>query len=83
MDGTKIEFRLVEPLLYDVCFGDVVLGISYPTDDGFYIFRITRETDGHWDAWALRAIADKLDELNKEWKDRIEKYFKDEEKRLR
>lgn len=48
----------------------VVLGDLMQKEDGFFDFWPT-DRDGCWAAYVLRAIADKLDELNKPWDDII------------
>ena len=40
-------------------------------DDGYYRYFSTG--NGYWDAWSMREIADKLDELNKEWDEVVRK----------
>lgn len=60
---------------YNVMFGDVTLGIMYTEVDGFYVFRCTGERYGFWSGMMLRAIADKLDELNAPWQQKIDQLF--------
>ena len=44
---------------------------EFETDvDGFYYYWPVRK-EGCWSAYVLRAVADKLDELNKPWNDQI------------
>lgn len=50
-----------------VFMGDVV-----QSEDGFYNFWPESSTGGYWASHVLRAIADKLDELNKPWQDQID-----------
>lgn len=48
------------------------LGYLSTLEDGFYyFFSEDGRFGGGWDAWVLRQIADKLDELNKPWEDHI------------
>lgn len=42
-------------------------------DDGFYIYEPS--SPGSYPAHLLRAIADKLDEMNKDWIDQLDAYF--------
>lgn len=58
------------------------IGHAYIGDDGFYAYEF-EHGGGSWEAHALRAIADKLDELNKPWDDQIKKYFENGKKRTR
>ena len=43
--------------------------------DGFYNYWEDENLTGHWDSQTLRAIADKLDEVNKPFQEEINKYF--------
>ena len=54
------------------------IGELYIECDGFYVFIFTQEqvNAGFWSAHYFREIADKIDELNKEWEREIETYFK-------
>jgi hypothetical protein len=52
------------------------LGYSYCEVDGFYVFVFDGNNGGCWSDYALRAIADKLTELNAEWIEQIDEYFK-------
>jgi len=49
-------------------------------DHGFFCFYPDLNNSGYYDAHVLRAIADKLDELNKTLNKSIDKYFKKETK---
>jgi heme/copper-type cytochrome/quinol oxidase subunit 1 len=50
----------------------VVVGLLMKEIDGFYVW-YPPENRGGYEPFILRAIADKLDELNKDWKDQINK----------
>jgi hypothetical protein len=43
--------------------------------DGYWVYAPNKEWQGFVEAWFLREIADKLDDLNKEWDDSIKEYF--------
>ena len=45
-------------------------------ENGFYNFWFTNDDKGYWTSHSLRLIANKLDELNKEWNDYILKNLK-------
>lgn len=45
-------------------------------DDGYYGY-YTTETSGYWSSYALRGIADALDDLNREWDEQIKKHLGD------
>ncbi|HNR55116.1 MAG TPA: hypothetical protein PKJ19_08120 [Flavobacteriales bacterium] len=49
------------------------IGHLHQLDDGFFYFFPEGLRGGAWDAWWMREIADKLDELNKPWVEQIEK----------
>lgn len=50
----------------DVLMGEMIVG-----DDGYYAWWPERG-DGYIDSWILRELADKLDDLNKEWNDQVQ-----------
>lgn len=52
----------------------VKLGQILAKEDGFYDFW-PELNGGYWEAHVLRAIADKLDEMNKPWQEEIDNYF--------
>lgn len=54
----------------------VYLGYVYKEVDGFYTFVFCDGNHGTWNSYVLRTIADKMDELNKEWQNNIDDYFK-------
>jgi hypothetical protein len=47
------------------------IGDMFPDVDGFYYFWPIKE-GGSWSEYSLRLLADKLKELNKEWKEIIQ-----------
>jgi hypothetical protein len=52
---------------YKVYFQNgVYLGEFFANDDGYYAFW-PKSRSGYWEAYGMRAIADKLDEVNEEW----------------
>lgn len=53
----------------------VNVGEAYPLDDGFYYYD-GGSTSGVMSAFSMRTIADKLDEMNKEWSDQIDRDLK-------
>jgi hypothetical protein len=62
---------------YDMFWENGVhIGKAIIEADGFYYFESLR-TYGLWSAFALTEIAKVLDELNKEWSDKIDQYFKE------
>lgn len=56
-------------------FNEIYLGYAYQEIDGLYVFVFKASDEGSWSGYALRWIADKLDELNKDWNKNIEEYF--------
>lgn len=72
---TLIRFERVGDSLH-VNFGvNVWLGEIYQEVDGFYVFWPNHDRAGYWSQWMLRAISDKLAELNKAWSEEIENHF--------
>jgi len=56
---------------------DVYLGDVLKYEDGFYYFHFANDKNsGYWQAYVLRAIADKLDDLNKKWDEHLKKNLK-------
>lgn len=56
---------------------DVYLGDFIQEIDEFYYFYFANDKNtGYWQANVLRLIADKLDELNKEWSEYLSKNLK-------
>lgn len=53
-----------------VHLGDFVMDV-----DGYYGWWPLRGKTGSWPSYALRMIADKLDELNAEWDNEVRSYF--------
>jgi len=45
--------------------------------DGFYYYWPCEKLTGSWSSYSLRGIADKLDELNKEYEENIKEYFRE------
>ena len=60
-----------------VYFNRKVIGKFIMQDDGYYGY-YTTETSGYWSSYALRGIADALDEINREWDEQIKKDLGDE-----
>lgn len=54
---------------------DVYLGDILKKEDGFYDFWPLKRPGCYWPAHLLRAIADKLDEMNAPWQKEIDDYF--------
>lgn len=67
-----INLEYVIDGVYLVYFNKKKLGEFIVQDDGFFGF-YTNEPSGYWSSHSLRLIADKLDELNKEWGEYIKK----------
>lgn len=54
-------------------YNGVYLGEFVTGDDGYLVYFPSKRNNGFWSSSAIRAIADKLDELNKPWDDVIQK----------
>jgi hypothetical protein len=61
---------------YHFYFNNVYLGDAEMDESGFYNFWFAKDNGGYWTSHSLRLIAEKLDELNKEWNDNILKNLK-------
>jgi len=74
----KIIAEKVDHGLYTVYFRDngKILGEFVQDESGFFGFYC--DTKGSWSSWTLKAIADRLDEINKPWDEKINEYFKSE-----
>ena len=55
----------------------VKLGEILMAEDGYYVFFSDDSKRGFWEAYILRQIADRLDEINKPWDDQVKQYFAD------
>ena len=66
-----IRIEKTTPSSYRVYFNDIYLGDAEMEVDGFYNFWFTKDLNGYWTSHSLRSIAEMLDELNKEWDDKI------------
>jgi len=62
--------------LFRVFLNNVHVGNMYKEVDGYYVYEYNNSRSGFWEAHALRMIADKLDEMNKDWDEGIKEYFK-------
>ena len=70
-----IHLSYVTNGVYLVYFKTKVLGKFIMQDDGYYGY-YTAETSGYWSSYALRGIADALDEINKEWDGHLKENLK-------
>lgn len=53
---------------------DKNIGEIFKGDDGYYVYEpCSYEYVGMFEAWILRALADTLDELNKDWDTQVQK----------
>lgn len=59
-----------------VYFNNVWLGCISKDVDGFYHFYINDWSNGSWNSYSLKLIADKLDQVNKRLDNNINEYFK-------
>jgi predicted secreted acid phosphatase len=57
----------------------VILGQVYQEVDGYYVF-VPNPTNGFWEAYILRAIADMLDKKNEKWHKQVMKDLQSKEK---
>lgn len=69
--------RIKDQLAY-IAYHDngVKLGEIIMSEDGYYVF-FPELREGFWEAYVLRQIADKVDEMNKPWDDQVKQFFAD------
>ena len=72
-----INLEYVVDGVFTVYFKKKMIGSFVIQDDGYYGY-YTTETSGYWSSYALRGIADALDNLNKGWDEQIKKELGDE-----
>ncbi len=53
--------------------GEILMG-----EDGYYAYWAVQR-QGYQEAWTMRAVADKLDELNAEWDEQVRSMGEEEE----
>lgn len=68
---TTEEFNGVLRLNFN---GKAYIGYAYRDIDGYFVF--VNVGDGTWNEYSLRLVADKLQELNKDWNEQIKNYEK-------
>lgn len=56
---------------YTVNYNGVTVGSIFPAEDGCQVFWPDIR-GGFWESWFLRTVADRLDQLNKAWDDKIQ-----------
>lgn len=54
---------------------DSHIGEAVMSHRGYFMFEEIPGPRGLWEAWVLRAIADRLDEINKPWRDYMDYAF--------
>lgn len=60
--------------IQEVRFNEKTLGHFIMQEDGYYIFCTQNSPEG-WSSYALKLVADKLDEVNKPYDDSVKEYF--------
>ena len=75
----EIKLEKVNEKVYKVITSnDLNIGTFELDVDGFWHFWNTDYIAGSWSSHSLRTIADKLDEINKPYKEVVDEYFKQE-----
>ncbi len=72
-----IQLEYIMDGMYVIYFNKKELGSIVSQEDGYYQFIPGRSNVGYWSSYALRLVADKLDEMNKEWDEHIKKHLTD------
>lgn len=70
MTEELLQLTKLDSGYYVEYYNGVHIGEFEKDVDGYYYYWPTQRA-GHWSAHVMRAIADKLDELNKPWNDKI------------
>ena len=79
MKTSVISLEKVGPAEYKVkAYNGVYIGDFLKKEDGYFDFWPDQK-GGFWPSYMLRALAEKLDELNKPWDDDINKFFAEQE----
>lgn len=77
----KTDYDVQYPITYNVYYkNQKLLGYFRLDIDGYYYFEDIPNS-GNWSSYALRQIADKLDEINKPYDDKVTEYFEDEKRK--
>lgn len=70
-----LTFKTINDLI-EIYFNDLLLGYYVMDVDGFYYFKVYKDDGGLWSDYILKEITDKLFEINKDWKEEINKILK-------
>lgn len=68
-----ITYKQISDSNYDIIFNDRIVGSLQLDIDGFFYLDIRPEDNGYYSAWVLKNIAEKLEELNSEWVEKLSK----------
>jgi len=74
----QIDVQKIERNKYEVLINEKLIGHFIRDVDGYLYYWPLKSLSGSWNSNALRLIANKLDELNKELDNSIKKYFENE-----
>ena len=75
--NSEVEY----PISYDVFWENRKHLCYFRLDiDGYYYFEDVPNS-GNWTSYALRQIADKLDEINKPYDDEVNEFFENEKRK--
>lgn len=74
----SLTLKPAEGQNYQMFWNDSIeIGRAIIEVDGFYYFLPNQNGGGLWQAYVLKAVAEKLDELNLEWDNKIKQYFEE------
>lgn len=79
-NAVNLELEKVSKFVYNVKVNNTKIGTLELDESGFYSFWYNNA--GSWSSYSLRLVADKLDEINKPYKEVVDEYF-DQERRDR
>jgi hypothetical protein len=74
----QIDVQKIERNKYEVLINEKLIGHFIRDVDGYLYYWPLESLSGSWNSNALRLIANKLDEFNKEWDLQIKTYFENE-----
>lgn len=76
----EIKLEKVSKFVYKAFTpNDKYLGTFELDVDGYFHYWQDKSLNGAWSSYQLRAIVDKLDEVNKPYEDSLYEYFKNED----
>lgn len=78
------EAKRITDSHFDVIFSpnQKVVGKFILDVDGFFYFWPERE-DGAWSSWSMKEIAEMMEDMNREWEEKIKEHFEEKTKKTK